>query len=143
MTGIEPAYSSNRCGIRTSGVVVEVIGSVVADFPGRAPFRLPQVLRELPSGGPQQALVEVRDVPIGRRVQGDRLRGFLRNLQRHITRPSQRNRECAVARRFDLPTVGPKMVGDDSRTDESDSTDSACFTGGVDVFRSCTIPSIW
>jgi hypothetical protein len=39
MTGIEPAYSSNRCGIRTSGVVVEVIGSVVADFPGRAPFR--------------------------------------------------------------------------------------------------------
>ena len=52
MTGIEPAYSSNRCGIRTSGVVVEVIGSVVADFPGRAPFRLPQVLRELPSGGP-------------------------------------------------------------------------------------------
>jgi hypothetical protein len=38
MTGIEPSYSSNRCGIRTSGVV-EVIGSVVADFPGCAHIR--------------------------------------------------------------------------------------------------------
>jgi hypothetical protein len=38
MTGIEPSYSSNRYGIRTSGVV-EVIVSVVADFPGCAHIR--------------------------------------------------------------------------------------------------------